>query len=357
MKKKIVKFNNYPSFSELKDIILYSLSGKQWKIIGEKPLGSGMEAIVCLGELMESKIKKYYVAIKIAYDNTSLFYEKNILKSLKDIKEGFPKLIDEGFDKEKKIIFFMEELLGDTIEDIFKKNKGFSNSTLANIAIQLINSLEKIHEKGYVIRDISSKNILNGRDDNSNKLYFIDLGIAQSINKTGEKKHIDIYKKQQLFEGTPIFGSINGLIGKGQTRRDDLESLAYLLIYLNKGNLPWEKKAKKIKKWTMKNYQNLSIEIKNFPIDELCLGLPNNFKKYLNIVRKLNFSEQPNYELLKNLFEKESKKKNSDFSINKIESKKKNSDLLINKIVSKTKKRKIVSKSQLKTSSKKKKIN
>lgn len=179
--------------------------------------------------------------------------------------EGIPTYYDEGFDKERKLIFFAEELLGETLDNLREKCGGtFSIPTVCNIAVQLVRStsrfcllksnadgasifkigaLEGLHSKGFALRDIAPKNVMTGKSSKVNKLYFIDLGCAKTFFKTGDKRlHVDPFKTKQSFEGTPIFGSIRGLKGEGQTRRDDLEALGYLLIFFAKGTLPWEGK-------------------------------------------------------------------------------------------------------------------
>lgn len=229
--------------------------------------------------------------------------------------EGIPTYYDEGFDKERKLIFFAEELLGETLDNLREKCGGtFSIPTVCNIAVQLVRStsrfcllksnadgasifkigaLEGLHSKGFALRDIAPKNVMTGKSSKVNKLYFIDLGCAKTFFKTGDKRlHVDPFKTKQSFEGTPIFGSIRGLKGEGQTRRDDLEALGYLLIFFAKGTLPWEGKendfffcawilksfflesAKGVKKWTPKAYETLANQKSKVSLDELCSDLP-----------------------------------------------------------------------------------
>lgn len=233
---------------------------------------------------------------------------------------GIPHFYDEGFNKEKQLIFFAEELLGNTLDSFLERNGGtLPLETVMRIANQLIERFEALHSKGFVLRDISPKNIMTGVGSHTEDLYFIDLGCAKSFFKIGDTTHIPSFKMKQVFEGTPIFGSIHSLKGGGHTRRDDMEALGYLLIYCIKGTLPWESSAKQVKIWNPKSYFTLASQKEKVGLDQLCSDLPgilqkknlinskilceiDGFKKYLSICLNLGFDEKPNYAQLKKLF-------------------------------------------------------
>ena len=69
-------------------------------------------------------------------------------------------------------------------------------------------------------------------------MYLIDFGLGNYFRDPKTGKHIEERKKSH-FLGTVGFSSINSHLLKEQSRRDDLEGLAYVLIYLQKGKLPW----------------------------------------------------------------------------------------------------------------------
>jgi serine/threonine protein kinase len=71
--------------------------------------------------------------------------------------------------------------------------------------------------------------------------------------------------------GTARYVSINSHLGIEQSRRDDLESIGYVLIYFLRGNLPWEKLEAQSKLEKFRKIMETKI---NTPIDELCRGYP-----------------------------------------------------------------------------------
>lgn len=97
--------------------------------------------------------------------------------------------------------------------------------------------MRELHKAGYVHNDLKLENILIGHKD-AEKLYLIDFGLAQSyIDEEG--KHLE---KQYVrkFSGNFLFASLNSCRGNNKSRRDDMESVMYIMIYLlNDNYLPW----------------------------------------------------------------------------------------------------------------------
>lgn len=82
------------------------------------------------------------------------------------------------------------------------------------------------------------------------------------------------YSNDQIFSAfLPLFPPITE-----QSRRDDLESLGYVLMYFNLGSLPWQglKAATKRQK-----YERISEKKMSTPIEVLCKGYP--CKSHLSI--------------------------------------------------------------------------
>jgi len=137
-----------------------------------------------------------------------------------------------------------------------------------------------------------------GVGSNSSKLFVVDLGLVKRYLNPTTKEHIPYIDGLKL-TGTARFASVRALSGSEQSRRDDLESLGYVLLYLLKGSLPWQGISATDK------YQKIKLigEMKaSIPVNELCSGLPPPFVEFFNYVKKLEFHETPNYLFLHGLF-------------------------------------------------------
>jgi hypothetical protein len=110
--------------------------------------------------------------------------------------------------------------------------------------------------------------------------------------------------------GTARYASLNTHLGYEQSRRDDLEGLGYVLIYFLKGKLPWQGLPAKTKK---EKYDKIKEKKQTTTIEELCKGFPEEFSKYLNYCRSLNFEDKPCISDLRRLFKNLMKKKEYEY--------------------------------------------
>jgi serine/threonine protein kinase len=220
-----------------------------WRLI--RRVGGGAEGDVWLAEGMSdeqgTKLMKPHleVALKVADDTSRLFYEVHNFTSMgchtRGAQEaGLPRLYGHGIDKSGStpapVKFIAMEYLGDTIGDVYKRCEGFDGQTLRLIGANMVRALRYMHQRGFIYRDMSYNNMMIGSGDNSDKLYIIDVGVAQKINDLGNT----------WFSGAPAFASANALRPKTKTGpADDLVALAHVLVYFDLGGtLPWMARAK-----------------------------------------------------------------------------------------------------------------
>ena len=227
-------------------------------------------------------------------EESVLKHECYILLNLKG--PGIPSVISYGVSGKYNIL--VENLLGKSIQDIWEaKKRKFNLKDTCVFAIQAISRLEYVHSKNYIHRDIKPSNFLVGNPDNS-QLYLIDFGNARKYKSSKTGKHIKLVKSNKVY-GSLIFLSTNALKGIEQTRKDDLEALGYVIIYLYIGSLPWSSfKHKNLTQGVLK----IREERKKISIEKICDGMPNEMNIYLNYVNNLKYEECPDYEYLRKLF-------------------------------------------------------
>ena len=268
------------------------------KYIIEKKIGKGSFGIVFTAINQETNER---VAVKTEINNNKiqvglLESESLRMNALKGYL-GIPKVYQ--FGKVKGFNILIMELLGKSLGEIFQnQNKKFSLKTICVLGVDMIKLIEHVHEKQYLHRDIKPDNFVMGREKYKDVLYLIDFGLAKRyINSYGQ--HIP-FKSGKSMTGTARYCSIYTHQGIEQSRRDDLESIGYVLLYFLRGNLPWQ--GVKVKN-TEKHYEKIGNIKQLTSIDELCDGFPEQFKYYFNYVKQLEFDNDPNYNFLIELFE------------------------------------------------------
>jgi serine/threonine protein kinase len=196
------------------------------------------------------------------------------------------------------------DLLGSSLESLLHKHKKFGMKTIILLAMSMIDIMKHIHSCGYIHRDIKPDNFAIGYESSS-KLYCIDFGLSKKyLKKNGN--HIDFSDKKR-FCGTARYASIAAHTNKEQSRKDDLESIAYILIYMYKGKLPWQGIKHKEKK---ERYRLIGEKKQQVTVEELCEGMSKEFVVFLKYVRNLDFDEKPHYSALKKMFLKLYKSRN-----------------------------------------------
>ena len=192
------------------------------------------------------------------------------------------------------------QLLGNSLEAILHKlpTKKMTLKTVAMLSIQMIKILKIIHEKNYIHRDIKPDNFTMGINDSNNKLFIIDFGLSKLYRDPKTLIHNPLIKRRKL-TGTARYASINALEGYELSRRDDLESVSYVILYLLKGWLPWQGLIVKKKN---DKYSKILEKKKELSDETLCKGFPYQIKQFVSYVRHLNYEEDPQYDFMIDLF-------------------------------------------------------
>lgn len=264
-------------------------------------IGSGSFGEVYIAQINKGQNKGHKIAAKIENNNrnSKLLYEYKTYEYLRKngFRIGIPMIYD-FVENESYNMMFMQ-LLGPSLEDLFNKhNRTFNFGTIAQLAKQLITLMQTLHTAELIHRDIKPNNFLIGIND-PYTVYIMDFGLSKRFIKNGI--HMSFRDGKSLV-GTARYASLNVHRGYEPSRRDDLESIGYMLVYFFVGKLPWQGLLKKPNENHIEVIGNCKMIT---PLEELCNGIPKCFYDYLKYCRQLEFEEQPDYDYLRRLFKDE----------------------------------------------------
>ncbi|KAA8579278.1 hypothetical protein FQN60_009103 [Etheostoma spectabile] len=308
------------------------------------------------------------VAVKLESQKArhpQLLYESKLYKILQG-GVGIPHIRWYGQEKDYNVLVM--DLLGPSLEDLFNFcSRRFTMKTVLMLADQMISRIEYVHTKNFIHRDIKPDNFLMGIGRHCNKcldssvgkrkrslavsssqdpsfsglnqLFLIDFGLAKKYRDNRTRQHIP-YREDKNLTGTARYASINAHLGIEQSRRDDMESLGYVLMYFNRTRVLGSSTVVELKSssdvdatvmsspfflcfhnvsvfeetqgptelWVIdaatkkQKYEKISEKKMSTPVEVLCKGFPAEFAMYLNYCRGLRFEEAPDYMYLRQLF-------------------------------------------------------
>ncbi|PWZ46150.1 Casein kinase 1 [Zea mays] len=261
-----------------------------------KKIGSGSFGELYLGVNMQSDEEVAVKLESVKSRHPQLHYESKLYMLLQG-GTGIPHLKWFGVEREYNVMVI--DLLGPSMEDLFNYcSRKFSLKTVLMLADQMISRVEYMHTRGFLHRDIKPDNFLMGLGRKANQVFVIDYGLAKKYRDLQTHKHIP-YRENKNLTGTARYASVNTHLGVEQSRRDDLESLGYVLMYFLRGSLPWQG----LKAGTKKQKYDIISEKKMLtPVEVLCKSHPSEFTAYFHYCRSLRFEDKPDYSYLKRLF-------------------------------------------------------
>ena len=257
---------------------------KTYRLVNK--IGEGSFGKIFAAKHKDENIGKYAIKLIETIHQDTFTNELNIYERLKDLNH-IPSLYAAG--SEGKYNYIVMDLLEQNLEQLRTSYADQMNlKTVIHLGLQMLTIIESIHQKGIIHRDIKPANFLLKANSLSgiSELYLIDFGLACCF--VDDTKHIQMKTNERLI-GTPRYMSVNMQQGVTASRRDDLESLGYILIFLQKGELPWQSSgemAPAIKQTFGWAYAN---------------NIAGEFILFNHYCRALPFHSKPSYEYLRNL--------------------------------------------------------
>jgi len=291
--------------------VLQDMSKRKWTLTGT--VGSGGFGLIYFAEEQGGEGRKCVVKIE-PHENGPLFVEWHYYlaagrpEHLKAWKEPahLPALWGYGSHSfgDEKLRFIVIDKLGADLDKTFKGGENrLTIATIANIAIQVLHSLEYIHSKGYTHNDVKAANLLS-HPDNPNVLYLVDFGLAVKYMKGEENAHKEEKPDpRKAHDGTIEYLSRDAHLGC-TARRSDLENLALCLVHWSEGKLPWQPLISKV----MKPADTVKVQVAK---EDFFKGLPATGKnlpkqvlEFLEYTAGLHFDQCPDYKHCRSIFSK-----------------------------------------------------
>jgi len=251
-------------------------------------IGSGSFGCIYKGENIRTK---EWVAIKVEpiKSETRLLKNESTIYQYLGCKQGIP--LVKWFGKDEHNYYMVLNLLGKSLEQLKTEQTKFSLKLTLQIGVQILFLLKTIHDKGLIHRDIKPENFLLGLNSLNKQIYIIDFGFCKSYLNNGQ--HIKFGRIHNLI-GSNNYASINSHKLCELSRRDDLESLGYMLMYFYAGDLKWNNN-------TLNTSEMLFLK-ENVLVQNDCPQILLNYIKY---IRSLEFEETPNYSIMIDSFKRE----------------------------------------------------
>ncbi|KAF4572382.1 hypothetical protein EYR36_006876 [Pleurotus pulmonarius] len=228
-------------------------------------------------------------------------YEAAVYAQLEGV-EGIPHIRWSGQDKNANVMVM--DKLGLNLEQLRRFCRGqLGLKTILMLGEQMLSTIEHVHARGIIVRDIKPDNFAMGYLEDYQRLYLFDMGLSKLYLDPTTGEHMP-FREGRGGIGTPRYASHNVHFGLEPSRRDDVEAIGILLLYLLHGRLPWQGicapdiPAKLRRIGEMKRGTRFT---------DLLAQSPAFFTPFFSHCRRLKFEEKPDYRLLRTLLREEMK--------------------------------------------------
>ncbi|KJH47351.1 hypothetical protein DICVIV_06556 [Dictyocaulus viviparus] len=286
-------YNNDFELPELGTTV--SFKGHTWDVL--KKIYEGIFShVYMLRDVMDHR-KLYAMKVEKQFncERPVLKLDVAVLSQLKNTI-GFPTLIIAGRTDTFK--FCVMRLVGPDIRSLMWEmpNRRFSPSTSYRIAMQTLDRLEKLHEIGYINRDVKSQNFAIGLGNQSSIIFMLDFGLTRRFrNQDGT-----LVKRRVSGPcvGTYPFAPLASATMRDQAPKDDLEGWFYMMMEIFTGYLPWHNNqlildhslTREWKQYVRGAYKTTMLE-----------SLPYEFTPIFNNIISMRFEEQPRYHFIRRM--------------------------------------------------------
>jgi serine/threonine protein kinase len=266
------------------------------RFVLKRKLGAGS-----FGEVYEAEDTEQHqrVAVKLESMDAKipqLVHESHVYTALQDCI-GIAPLFWSG--SEESFNGMAISLLGKSLADLAADHH-LSLKTMLMLIPQMLSCVEQLHRRDLIHRDIKPENFAMGRGASASQVFIIDFGLAKRFRSRRTREHIQFADGRKLV-GTARYASVAAMRGCEQSRRDDMEALGFVWLFLLRGWLPWMGLARHN---GPHKFQKVLAVKEATSFEDLCSGLPDEFVKYFRAVRQLGFQDEPEYAAYRKMFRK-----------------------------------------------------